>query len=90
MKDAEEFENNHLVKDITGRALIVTIMDQLSDFQDNRLIAPVRVASIRLYLKNLDCVPEGILFSVSKFILSHENLFWISKYNVFMLLKEHL
>ena len=38
-----------LVTDITARSLILTIMDHFSDYQENRMVASVREASVKLF-----------------------------------------
>jgi hypothetical protein len=73
-----------LMTDLCTRGIILTLVDHFSDFQENRLIAPVRELSVKLLLPSLHIIP---MTNICITILSSSKLYWMYKYNVLLLLK---
>lgn len=59
-------------------------MDHFSDFQENRLLAPVRELSVKLMIPYIHIIPVKPLLGI---VLSSSKLYWMYKYNVLLILK---
>jgi hypothetical protein len=73
--------------DLCTRAIILTLIDHFSDFQENRLLAPVRELSVKLMIPCLHVIP---LKALTGTILGSGKLYWMYKYNVLLILKTML
>jgi len=76
-----------LITDLGTRAIVLTLLDHFSDFQENRLIAPVREFSVQLMIPCLHIVP---IKAICNTVLSSNKLYWMYKYNVLLTLKTML
>ena len=73
-----------LMIDLATRAIIVTLIDHFSDFQENRLLAPVRELSVKLMIPYIHIIPVKQLLGT---VLSSNKVYWMFKYNVLLILK---
>ena len=73
-----------LVLDMATRGIILTLMDHFGDYQENRVLTPVRELSVKLIIPRLSIIP---LKAICGTILSSKKLYWMYKYNVLLLLK---
>lgn len=73
-----------LMDDLATRSIIVTLMDHFSDFQENRLLAPVRELSVKLMIPYIHMIPVKPLLGT---VLSSSKFYWMYKYNVLLILK---
>lgn len=76
-----------LITDLGTRAIVLTLLDHFSDFQENRLLAPVREISVQLMIPCLHIVP---IKAICNTVLSSDKLYWMYKYNVLLVLKTML
>ena len=76
-----------LKTDLCTRGLILTLVDHFSDFQENRLLSPVRELSVKLTIPCFHMIPINSFWNT---ILANKKLYWMYKYNVLLLLKNVL
>lgn len=73
-----------LVIDLTSRAIILTLVDHFGDYQENRVVNPVRELSVKLMVPRLNIIPIKAIWVT---ILSSKKLYWMYKFNVLLILK---